>query len=124
MSVETQNFKVLYDFEFFSLTCTYYIYIRHYSENSKRKEYTMNSWKHAGSQIMVQVLVLTHFVDFMPLLFCHLVLDCLCSHIFSRKIFSTETWICSCHTTGQKSQSVRQVTNTKRFQSPYTLNIP
>ena len=84
---------------------------------------TMDSWKHACGKVMIQIFILTHLVDFVPFLLCHLVFYCFCCHIFSGKVFSSKAWISSSNTAGQKSQSVSKVTNTKGFQTTHSFNI-
>ena len=43
---------------------------------------TVDSWEEAGAQVVVEALVLAHFIHTLPLRFCHLFLDGLWCDLF------------------------------------------
>lgn len=51
---------------------------------------TMDGWKDAVDHVLVEVLVFTHLIDFLPLLISHLFFDCLCCHVITIKIFTSK----------------------------------
>lgn len=50
----------------------------------------MDGGEEAGAQVVVQILVLTHFKHFLPFFFCHLTLDALSCLFFITKLLPTE----------------------------------
>ena len=50
----------------------------------------MDRWEKTCDDVMIQVLVLAHLVDFLPLLVCHLFLDGLSGHFVSSHVFTTK----------------------------------
>ena len=42
--------------------------------------FTVNGWEEAGAEVVVEILVTAHLVDFLPLGFTHLFLDGLGRH--------------------------------------------
>lgn len=51
---------------------------------------TMNCWEEAGDDVSVQALVLTHLINLLPFLICHLLLDRFGCHLFIPKVFASE----------------------------------
>lgn len=51
---------------------------------------TMDSGEEASAEVVVEVFVLAHLKDFLPLLNRHLVLHTFCSLVFLAKFFTTK----------------------------------
>ena len=50
----------------------------------------MNGWEKAGAEILVEIFILAHVVDGLPLLICHLLLDGLSSQLLLTERLSSK----------------------------------
>lgn len=52
----------------------------------------MYSGEQAANKILIEVLVLTHLIDLLPLSICHLLTDDLCCHFLTTQILAPKLW--------------------------------
>ena len=50
----------------------------------------MDGGEEAANEVLVETPVLTHFIDLLPLGVCHVLLDCLRTHLLPRYVPTTK----------------------------------
>ena len=51
---------------------------------------TMDGGEEAANEVLVEAPILTHFIDLLPLGVCHVLLDCLRTHVLPRYVPTTK----------------------------------